>query len=385
MRTKQIITFGPHLNTEQIRTLKAENPDLIFVFGNPEYFKHGLLGKYLKELFPATRIVGCSTAGEISGEGVFERSLVLTAVSFDSVRVEIAQISLDGMENSLQCGASLARSLVRPGLGYVFLLGPGLNINGSSLIRGMKGVLPANVPVTGGLAGDEGKFIRTYTLADEETSENKIIGIGFYGDDIQVSYSSFSGWQEFGVPRLVTRARENILYELDGEQALEVYKRYLGPYSKDLPFAGLLFPFSISEKGSSDDGVVRTILGINEKEGSLILAGEVRQNSHLRLMSSSINELVTGARKAAEHIRIPHQLRESNSLALLVSSVGRKLVMGERVEEEVETVSGILGSRVTLAGFYSNGEICPGFGGSCDSQLHNQTMTITYLSELPAA
>ena len=67
-------------------------------------------------------------------------------------------------------------------------------------------------------------------------------------------------------------------------------------------------------------------------------------------------------------------------LALMVSCVGRKVVMGGRVEEEIEAVASVLGDEATLAGFYSYGEISPAHNGAA-CLLHNQTMTIGYLSE----
>jgi hypothetical protein len=227
-------------------------------------------------------------------------------------------------------------------------------------------------------------------------SQNTLCAIGFYGKHLSLVSSSFGGWKGFGTTRQITRYQGNILYELDGKPALDLYKRYLGDYAADLPASGLLFPFSmlsaegsevgiirtilgINEAEGSEVGIIRTILGINEAEGSLILAGDLIENGYLQLMHASTDALVDGAQTAAEMI-LSLQNNPTKSLGLLVSCVGRKLLMGGRVDEEVDAVASVLGSKTTLTGFYSNGEISP-LSQSTDCKLHNQTMTITCLSE----
>ena len=170
------------------------------------------------------------------------------------------------------------------------------------------------------------------------------------------------------------------MYELDGEPALEVYKRYLGEYAKDLPASGLLFPFEMLDAGHRQEGLIRTILGVDEAAGSLALAGAIIPDGYLRLMRASTDALVEGANAAAVASCTGLPPSAVPGLAILVSCVGRKLVMGGRTEEEVETVGEIMGAGTQLAGFYSYGEISP-FSVTTDCKLHNQTMTISYLRE----
>jgi hypothetical protein len=194
-----------------------------------------------------------------------------------------------------------------------------------------------------------------------------------------VGHGSFGGWQPFGPVREVTRSVDNVLYELDGEPALEIYRRYLGDHAQGLPASGLLFPFAMLGDDPRRVGLVRTILGIDEATRSLVMAGDMAQGGKVRLMHASTNALIDGARAAADAAAVMMSGAQPG-LALLVSCVGRKLVMGGRVDEEVEAVAQVLGQGAALAGFYSNGEISP-FVGEQDCRLHNQTMTITCLSE----
>jgi hypothetical protein len=283
------------------------------------------------------------------------------------------------MDDSRAAGHRLAAQLKRPDLQAVMVLGQGVNINGSALLAGMNEVLPSSVPITGGLAGDDGAFQRTYTLLDNQVSSDGLVAVGFHGQGMRVAHGCFGGWEPFGVTRKITRAAGNVLYELDGEPALDLYKRYLGEYAKDLPASGLLYPFELLDSAKSEIGLIRTILGIDEVQRSLTLAGDLVDGGYLRLMHASTTRLVEGAEAAAQAARdmLAH---DSPGLVLLVSCVGRKLVMGGRVDEEVEAVADVFGTRAALAGFYSYGEFSPYFA-TPECKLHNQTMTVTCLSE----
>lgn len=379
MKTRQIALARAQVEAAELAPLAAIAPHLVLVFGSVEAMREPTLADTLGRAFPEARRVGCSTAGEISSDGVSDGGIVITAIRFDRPDFRVACTDLAGMESSRDAGRRLAERLRGAGLRSVLVLGQGVQINGSALIDGITETLGANVTLTGGLAGDGGAFKQTFTLCNDAVSDRQIVGIGFYGDAIRMSHGSFGGWQPFGPARKVTRASGNVLYSLDGEPALAIYKRYLGEYAKDLPASGLLFPFAMLGEDHREIGLIRTILGVNEDDASLVLAGDVVENGYLRLMHASTNALIDGAEAAAQAAQ---QMFASDGagVAILVSCVGRKLVMGGRVEEEVEAVARVFGANATIAGFYSNGEISP-YVASTQCQLHNQTMTITYLAE----
>jgi hypothetical protein len=246
----------------------------------------------------------------------------------------------------------------------------------------MAEVLSAGVLITGGLAGDGGAFKETWVLDCHGVFNDHVACVGLYGAGLSVAHGSFGGWMPFGPARKVTRCADNVLFELDGESALDVYKRYLGEHAKDLPASGLLFPFSMLGSDHSEMGLIRTILAVDEASGSLTLAGDIDPQGYLRLMHASTDALVDGAEAAAKAAQLALDY-PGQGLALLVSCVGRKLVMGGRVEEEVEAVADVLSQAAVLTGFYSYGEISP-FTGEVSCKLHNQTMTITHLMETAA-
>jgi hypothetical protein len=299
-------------------------------------------------------------------------------VSFEHTRLGGAQVKLDQVNGSFQAGQYLAQSLDPHGLVHVLVISDGLGVNGSDLVSGLTQHLPKGVTVTGGLAGDGARFEETFVLWDGAPQAGAISALGLYGNRLRVGYGSLGGWDPFGPERLITRSKGNVLYEMDGASALQLYKKYLGEHASGLPATGLLFPLSL-RTSSGTAGVVRTILSVNEDEQSMTFAGDVPEGAFARLMKANFDRLIDGAIGAA---KTSYQALGSASpdLAILISCVGRKLVLKQRVEEEVEGVRDVLGSRTVLTGFYSYGEISP-FAPNTQCTLHNQTMTITTFLE----
>lgn len=381
MQIRQCVVRAQALTLSDVSVLRGFDAQLVLVFASLEAMQ-GLNLDVLKETLPSAHWVGCSTAGEISGEGVSDGTIVLTALRFDQPAFRVVSEPINGMADSLGVGDRLARKLASPALRHVLVLGQGADINGSGLVEGLTRTLGAGVVVTGGLAGDGGRFTGAQVLGPDGVSGKDIVAIGFDGPGWHITHGSFGGWQRFGPIRTVTRCDGNVLYELDGERALDIYKRYLGDYAAQLPASGLLFPWSVLGNDRDATGVTRTILGVNEADGSLVLAGDVPQGGHMQLMHASVDALVDAAESAATAAK-SGVTPLGDTLAVLVSCIGRKLVLGARVDEEAEAVGQVMGSGTTLTGFYSNGEISP-HHGSFDCKLHNQTMTITLLSEIAA-
>ena len=361
---------------------------LVLVFGDPGLLRQPELVKAVGRFYPAARIVGCSAAGEICGNRVTDDSLVVTAMEFEHTQFRSAEVSMSGTPSSFEAGELLAQALppsvadpetgAVERLAHVFVLSDGLNVNGSDLVHGLVKHLPEAVPVTGGLAGDGARFGETLVFTNGSPEKGAVAVLGFYGERLKVGFASLGGWDSFGPERLITRAAGNVLYELDNQSALGLYKKYLGEHAKQLPASGLLFPLSI-RAGDSKSAVVRTILSVDEEEQSMTFAGDIPEGAYARLMKTNFDRLITGAIGAAT-TSFEAVGSVSPDLAILISCVGRKLVLKQRIEEEVEGVREVLGEHTTLAGFYSYGEIAPFIPGA-KCELHNQTMTITTFSE----
>ena len=368
------------LQAQHLDGLRALQPDLVLIFAALGHLQSPDAFDVLRQAFPAALLAGCSTAGEITNQGMSDNTAVITAVKFDRTRVKAATGRVTAMDQSDAIGAKLGAELAAPDLRAVLVFGKGVGINGSALISGLIDKVGSSVPVSGGLAGDGGAFTGTLTVTPDGMDADGVVAIGLYGDDVRVSHGSFGGWQPFGPPRKVTKSEGNILYRLDDQPALDLYKEYLGEYAKDLPASGLLFPFEMLDADHRSIGLIRTILGVDEQAGSLILAGDIDGEGYLRLMHANNEGLIDGAETAAGLAR--DGLGSANGgLGILVSCVGRKLVMGDAVDEEVEVVSHVLGRQLPLTGFYSYGEIAP-FSSTTECKLHNQTMTVTFIAEV---
>lgn len=351
---------------------------LVLAFGSPGLAKDPAPLQDLARSYPRSVLLGCSTAGEIAGSQVHDASLSVAVARFDHTRLRTAQTQVADPAHSNQAGAALARSLLGEGLKAVFVLSDGLGVNGSMLVEGMRSALPADVSISGGLAGDGTAFKSTWVFDGRSPAVGRVCAVGFYGDRIQVGHGCDHGWSEFGPQRRVTRSQGNVLYELDGKPALELYKSYLGELASGLPGTALLFPLAVWQHDGSTDHLVRTILGIDEKTQSMTFAGDIPEGWLARLMRSNNEALIDSAGRAAD--AASQTAAGGPALVVSVSCVGRRLVLGERTDEELETVQSGAPADAAHIGFYSYGEISPALNGGI-SELRNQTMTVTVISE----
>jgi hypothetical protein len=350
---------------------------LVLVFGSRARFEDPQLHARLRAAYPRAVLAGCSTSGEITPEGVDDDTVTVASLRFAATGVASHRVRIGSMDESRRAGESLARALSRQDLQYLLVLSDGLAVNGSSLVSGIRDTLRSGVPFSGGLAGDAARFEKTLTLDRDGIHEHSVVGVGFYGSALEVRHGSVGGWTPFGPNRTVTRSTANTVYEIDGQRALDVYGAYLGDEARDLPASGLLFPLAVApDEGQA--GLIRTLLAIDRQQGSLTFAGDVPEGTTVRLMHANYDQLVEGAECAAAECLAGGA--PDIDFALLISCVGRKLLLGNNTDLEVDAVVGKLGEGICCTGFYSYGEISPaGSTGTCE--LHNQTMTITTLAE----
>ncbi|WP_298473856.1 FIST N-terminal domain-containing protein [uncultured Maribacter sp.] len=354
-----------------------QNP-LVLVFGNRFLLENENIYEEIRSIYPNGEIVFGSTSGEILGDSVMDNTLCLTAIEFQKSSFVVKKANIKTYNGNVELlGTELLKKLPEENLRHIFVVSEGSTINGSTLIMGLEKFLSKKVTISGGLCGDDSRFEKTIASYNNNPKEGEIIVIGLYGESLEVSCANYGGWTAFGPERIVTKSENNVLFELDEKPALDLYKQYLGDKVKDLPEAALLYPLSVKVK-DQEETIVRTILNINEKENSMTLAGDIPEGSIVQLMMSTVDDIVEGAYTAAEYAMRDRKAKPE--LALLVSCVGRKLVMDQRSEEEVEEVIEVIGNQAKVSGFYSYGEMAP-FAGQNKCRLHNQTMTLTLISE----
>lgn len=377
MKTIQAYKLG-NSNWKYIKGEKTLNNPLVLVFGNRMLLEQKEVIVDIRKEFPYEHLIFGSTSGEIIDNNVFDDSIVVTAIEFENSTFEIrTENILKYNKDAKKLGETLYNAIPKENLKHLFVLSEGSFVNGSSLIQGLEKNIQNTIPISGGMCGDDAKFEKTLASYKENPKEGEVVLIGFYGSTLEITFASFGGWSTFGPERIITKSEANILYEIDDQPALDLYKKYLGDKANQLPQASLLYPLNVTPEGKIKP-VVRTILGIDNEKQSMTLAGDVPENSRVQLMMASVDAIAEGANEAA---KLAMENREKQpQLALLVSCVGRKLVMNQRVEEEIERVQEVVGRNTTITGFYSYGEMAP-FSGNTFCDLHNQTMTLTLISE----
>jgi hypothetical protein len=380
MRTLSLHLHRPDHFEAVASRLAAFEPDVVLAFGSSARFAPDGPAVRLAGRVPRSVVAGCSGAGEIHGAGVHDHTLSLVALRFDRAHARLAASALGGRPDSDAAGARAAAALPREGLRHVLLFAPGADIDGSALVRGAQSVLGAAVGISGGLAGDGGGRACTPTLAGACADARQVVAVGLYGSALRVASAAGGGWEPFGPARRASVGCSNMLYRLDGERALDVYRRYLGDYAADLPASGPLFPFEVLDAEHRPTGLMRTLVAVDEAQGALALGGDVPADGYLRLMHATADRLIDAAEAAAARLGAGDSTRRGDAFALLVSCDGRRLLMGDRTDEEADAVASCLGDDVALCGFYSYGEIAHAeYFGDC--RLHNQAATVTWLCE----
>jgi len=365
--------WQPALSTARL----GASAQVVFLFGSVKALGNGTRDS-VRRAYPNACLFGCSTAGEIRGASVRDDTLVLTALAFENTGVATARVRIDTIEKSFDAGAKLVRQLSPAGLRHVVVLSEGLKVNASELVNGINSALPPGVSVSGGCAADGNRLQSTFVWADGEPEQSAAVALGLYGERLRVGVSAVGGWNPFGPDRLITRSRQNVLYEIDGHPALPLYKQYLGKYAEGLPATGLLFPLEL-RLGNPAQRVLRALLAVNEQEQSITFAGNVPEGAYARFMIGHMEDLIQSTQTAAR-ASISNLKSCESQFSLIVSCNGRRFVLKQRIEEEIESARQALGPLTTLTGFYSYGEIAPANGGS-HPELHNETMTITSFAE----
>lgn len=379
MKLQQII-----IDKEQKETVifsnnqfSAQKSNLVLAFGERIFLESMNPYKKLNILYPNAQIIICSTAGQISNTNLVQNNLVATAIEFEKSAIKVTEVDILSNSNISLLGNIINEDLLSKDLKSILIISEGSYINGTELINELIKQTNGIIPIFGGLAGDEYNFEKTIVGLNKDATAGKIVAVGFYGDNIHFGFGSEGGWSDFGPEREVTDSDKNILYKIGNRSALEIYKEYLGKYAEELPSSSLYFPLSMKENQDSEP-IVRTILSIDEEKKSMTFAGNIPIGSTVRFMKGNIDKLIDASYHAAEEI-YSNQIHQPE-LAFLVSCVGRKIVLGNRIEEEIEVVKEVFGDKILVCGFYSYGEISPTLN-KVACELHNQTMTLTTISE----
>jgi hypothetical protein len=328
------------------------------------------------------QIIGCTSDGEISNAGLSINSAVLAGIASDRIDFEI--VTAHGLDNgSAAAGRQLAESFSFPPR-YIQIFSDGLTGNGCALLRGMASVLGDRIPVCGGAAGDNGNFQKTLQFGGGRIYTDAICGVAFYGD-FRFGTGVRSGWAPIGLAKRVTKARGNVVYELNGEPALNVFERFLGQHAEKLPAIGVEYPLGFTmpsgDAAHEDFFILRASMSVDRQEHAIIFAGEIPEGAMVYLTCGDKDSILMAAELAAREAK--SAISDTRpEIVFCYSCMARKIVLGSRTAEGIKRVRAQFGPQVPMIGFYSYGEFCP-VGPASPSYLHNETITLTVLGEAP--
>ncbi|MBI3323202.1 MAG: FIST C-terminal domain-containing protein [Candidatus Omnitrophica bacterium] len=359
-------------------------PDLVLVFGSAR-FEQDLLLKGVQSVTASAPLVGCSTAGEILSEGPMRRSAAVMTIASDTLCAAVG-LGTKVSENPRQAGREVASQAIQAKLAspHAFLMFPdGLGGNVAEVIRGIQDVLGLSFPIAGGSAADDFGFTRTTQYFRGRAHHNAVAGVLLAGR-IGVGVGARHGWQPLGKPRRVTRATANVVQELDGHSAVNLYETYFGRAAESLKSGSLVemsivYPLGMPVPGE-EEYMLRNVLRV-DPGGAIVYAGEISEGSEVRLMMGSKEKALQAARRAAEQALLAVAPQPVH-FALVFSSCSRARLFGHRAQEEIAAIRAVLGPNVPLIGFYDYGEQAPltaaGFRGL--SYFHNETLVVCAVS-----
>jgi hypothetical protein len=361
--------------SERPQTCDTE-AQLVLSFGEKLAIIDPAVYQSLKLRYPQADIVMCSTAGEIVNDRMEVNTVNATALTFDRTPIGSACVNVKDFSDSYEAGMALCGQLPQSGLTYIMLISDGGVVNGTDLLKGMYACIGNQVIISGGMAGDGLHSSWTVVGLNAVPRSGNIVAVGFYGDYIHVSTASKGGWKEFGAHHYITSSVKNKVYEIDNQDCVSFYNNQLGSYMNSLPAARLLFPLAIVAE--NDEHLIRGVLSVDDDNGAITFAGDLPVGTKVRFAKASFMDLINAADTAVNELAGggPYE----PDYLMITSCVGRRIVLGPGVDEEIRAVRNGLSGEPPISGFYSCGEFGPDKSG-LPAQLHNQTITLTGFRE----
>jgi hypothetical protein len=369
---------------EKAMAKHPHEPDIIWAFGAIRYNQRTLL-KGIRSISKDIPVIGCTTDGEITSSGLSSDTVAVLCLSADQIRfptVSVPHLS----KGSFEAGVKIGDALYDCRCKYLQIFSDGLSGNATRVIDGIKKVLGDDIKIAGGAAGDGGQFRCTYQYGDDRILTDSIVAVGFAGD-FHYGVGVGGGWTPFGVAKRVTKSIDNIVYELDGQPALQVYEKFLGKYAALLPSVGVEYPLALlgPDGNIEENGYVlsRATMGVDREKGAIRFAGDVPEGAFVKMTMGSEQDVIQAAQKAAEDAIC--QLKKKRPTAMpkavfIYSCMARKIVLGSKAGEEFSHVKKGVGADTPTIGFYTYGEYAP-VGKTNMSCFHNETITLTVIGE----
>lgn len=354
---------------------------LIVVFGECETQQQWKPIEELISNYPLSHIVGCSSNAVFHDGQLLRSALSVGIIQFRDSEIKTATSVIEGFDDCHEAGVRIAAQLNDADLKGVLLFSDGRTTDATAIVKGLQELLPPDVTIAGGLSGGiiaDGR-VASWVLIDGRIAPMSVCAVGLIGSTLEVVPATGGGWAPIGKECHTTRSHHRTLFELDGLPAADVYRecvRNSGVTTDDFPVVN--YPIAVKTEGLETQ-IVRDIYKIDDENKSLILASDIPENSVVRVMNCTDEEILDGVDEVVDRLRNKTILPESNALSICVSCMGRKVVMGELTSEESRILYGRLGQGISQVGFYAFGEISTMSHGA--PHVHNQTITLILIRE----
>lgn len=334
----------------------------VFTSKNEKEFISKLLHE-LTSTLPSSVIIGSTTDGEIMDANVSTQTTVLSFTQFEHTKLYSSNI--EHKRDGYASGEVLAKTLIKENTKLVIAFADGLHTNGEAFLNGFNSI-NKDVIVSGGLAGDNAKFEKTYVFTNDVILEKGAVAVALNSECLSISNGYSFNWRSIGKELTVTKVKDNRVFTIDGRSAVDTYKHYLGDEMEErLPSVGVEFPLICVKNGVQ---VARAVLAKHE-DGSLSFAGNLQKGDKVKF----------GYGDPAEILRASYDIFETlidkpSEAIFIYSCMARRNFMPDVIETETLPLQEL----APVSGFFTYGEF---FTSNERKELLNQAMTVVTLSE----
>ncbi len=349
-------------------------PTLGFVFCSPmQDFKEisSIFNRFEVEL------LGCTTAGEIVDDSFQESSIAVMLM--DVHRDYFKTVFVKNTEGVIPTGRTIRafadKAFANPA---IITCSAGLLNDGEQVVIGLTGASDREIPIFGGLAGDDLNIVNTFVFNRYEGTLNGMSAIVFDEDKIEIKGLATSGWKPLGTYHTVTKAKGNVIHTINDVPALDFFIRFFGEHEnanvKDKPISTISAQYPFQIKRNDDYSVLRSPIFGDEELRTLTLVGSIKEGDQFRFSISPGLEVIEST--VAEFTKYSETVTEADAL-LLFSCKGRHAALGPFIEDEIK---GIYDNwQKPMIGFLSYGEIGNVRHGVCE--FHNETCSLVVIRE----